>query len=41
MADTRPSYQIAAPSIRPYVQPLWPGALAMPWRELNWEDGVR
>ena len=31
MADTRPSYQIAAPSIRPYVQPLWPGALAMPF----------
>lgn len=31
MPDTRPSYQIAAPSIRPYVQPLWPGALAMPF----------
>lgn len=31
MADTRPSYQIAAPLIRPYVQPLWPGALAMPF----------
>lgn len=31
MADTRPSYQIAAPAIRPYVQPLWPGALAMPF----------
>ncbi|MFN7159738.1 MAG: redoxin domain-containing protein, partial [Erythrobacter cryptus] len=31
MADTRPSYQIAAQAIRPYVQPLWPGALAMPF----------
>lgn len=31
MADIRPSYQIAAASIRPYVQPLWPGALAMPF----------
>ena len=31
MSDNRPSYQIAAPSIRPYVQPLWPGALAMPF----------
>lgn len=30
MADTRPSYQISAPSIRPYVQPLWHGSLAMP-----------
>lgn len=29
MADTRPTYQISAPSILPYVQPLWPGALAM------------
>lgn len=31
MADTRPSWQIAAPAIRPYVQTLWPGALAMPF----------
>ena len=31
MADTRPTYQIAAPSIRPYVQELWPGALATPF----------
>lgn len=31
MADTRPTYQIAATSIRPYVQDLWPGALAMPF----------
>ncbi|AWW74554.1 hypothetical protein CD351_08965 [Erythrobacter sp. KY5] len=31
MSDNRPSYAIAAPSIRPYVQPLWPGALAMPF----------
>lgn len=29
MADTRPTYQIAAPLIAPYVQPLWPGALAL------------
>lgn len=31
MADTRPTYQIAAPLIAPYVQPLWPGALALPF----------
>ncbi|QIQ87846.1 redoxin domain-containing protein [Erythrobacter sp.] len=31
MADIRPTYEIAAPSIRPYVQTLWPGALAMPF----------
>ncbi len=31
MADTRPSYQIAAPSIRPYVRPLWHGALVTPY----------
>ena len=30
MADIRPTYQISAPSIRPYVKPLWPGCLAMP-----------
>ncbi|MEM6476833.1 MAG: redoxin domain-containing protein [Pseudomonadota bacterium] len=40
MADTRPTYQIAAPSIRPYVQPLWPGALALPF-ETRDEDGRR
>ena len=28
MTDTRPSYDISAPAIRPYVQPLWQGALA-------------
>lgn len=38
MSDNRPSYQIASPSIRPYVQPLWPGALAMPF-ETRDEDG--
>ena len=38
MADTRPTYQIASPSIRPYVQPLWPGALAMPF-ETRDEEG--
>lgn len=31
MADTRTTYEIAAQSIRPYVQSLWPGALAMPF----------
>ena len=31
MADTRPTYDISAPQIAPYVQPLWPGALAMPF----------
>lgn len=45
MVDIRPTYDIAAPSIRPYVQPLWPGALAMPFdtrdeegRKLNLAD---
>lgn len=38
MADTRPTYQISAPSIRPYVQPLWPGALAMPFESRD-EEG--
>lgn len=45
MPDTRPSYQIASESIRPYVQPLWPGALALPFdtrdelgRRLNLND---
>lgn len=31
MSQTRSSYALAAPSIRPYVQSLWPGALAMPF----------
>jgi len=30
MADNRPTYQISSPAIRPYVQTLWPGALALP-----------
>lgn len=30
MPDTRPTYDIASPHIAEYVQPLWPGALAMP-----------
>ena len=45
MADTRPTYDISSPSIRPYVQPLWPGALATPFdtrdeqgRKLNLAD---
>ena len=40
MADTRPTYQISAPSIRPYVQPLWPGALAMGFESRD-EQGRR
>ncbi len=28
MGESRPTYETAAPSIRPYVQELWPGALA-------------
>jgi len=40
MADTRPTYQIASPSIRPYVQPIWPGALATPFESRD-EDGRR
>ncbi|MDE1466406.1 redoxin domain-containing protein [Aurantiacibacter sp. D1-12] len=45
MADHRPSYDISAPSIRPYVQELWPGGLATPFdtkdeegRSLNLAD---
>ncbi|UIP06825.1 redoxin domain-containing protein [Erythrobacter sp. SDW2] len=38
MPDTRPTYQISSPSILPYVQPLWPGALATPF-ETRDEDG--
>jgi predicted 2-oxoglutarate/Fe(II)-dependent dioxygenase YbiX/peroxiredoxin len=40
MADPRPTYQLSAPSIRPYVQPLWPGALAMPFESRD-EQGRR
>ncbi len=40
MADTRPTYQIAAPAIGPYVQNLWPGALALPF-ETRDEEGRR
>lgn len=40
MADNRPSYQISAPSIRPYVQPLWPGALSIPFNTRD-EEGRR
>lgn len=38
MADTRPTHQIAAPAIRPYVQTLWPGALALPF-DTHDQDG--
>lgn len=37
MADNRPTYQIAAPSIQPYVQPLWPGALPTSFETLDQE----
>ncbi|MAY19543.1 MAG: hypothetical protein CL955_02855 [Erythrobacteraceae bacterium] len=40
MADTRPTYELSAPSIAPYVQPLWPGALATPF-ETRDEQGRR
>ena len=30
MADLRPTYDIASPQIAEYVQPLWPGAQALP-----------
>lgn len=40
MSDNRPTYEIAAEQIGAYVQPLWPGALAMPF-ELHDHDGRR
>jgi peroxiredoxin len=40
MPDNRPTYDIAAAQIAEYVQPLGPGALAMPF-ELRDEDGRR
>ena len=38
--DKRPTYAIAAEQIGAYVQPLWPGALAMPF-QIRDEDGRR
>ncbi len=38
--DNRPTYTIAAEQIGAYVQPLWPGALAMPFN-IRDEDGRR
>lgn len=38
MTDTGQTYQIASASIKDYVQPLWPGALATPF-ETRDEDG--
>jgi predicted 2-oxoglutarate/Fe(II)-dependent dioxygenase YbiX/peroxiredoxin len=38
MPDTRPTYEIAAEHIAPYVQPLWPGALAMPFEHRDEQD---
>ena len=40
MTDNRPTYELAAAQIGEYVQPLWPGALALPF-ELRDEDGRR
>ena len=40
MSDTRTTYELAAEHIGAYVQPLWPGALAMPF-ELHDENGRR
>ena len=40
MSDTRTTYELAAELIGAYVQPLWPGALAMPF-ELHDENGRR
>jgi len=38
MFDNRPTYAIAAEQIGGYVQPLWPGALALPF-DIRDEDG--
>ena len=38
MADHKPAYEMAAPSIRPYVQPLYHGALPIPFQTTD-EDG--
>lgn len=38
MPDNRPAYEMAAPSIRPYVQPLYHGALPIPFQTTD-EDG--
>lgn len=40
MPDTQSTYDIAAAQIGEYVQPLWPGALAMPF-DIRDEDGRR
>ena len=40
MADTRPTFQIAAPSIRPYVRSLLPGDAALPFDTRD-QDGRR
>ena len=38
MVDNRPTYKIAADQIGAYVQPLWPGAMALPFN-IRDEDG--
>jgi peroxiredoxin len=38
--DNRPTYALTAEQIGAYVQPLWPGALALPF-EIRDEDGRR
>ena len=40
MSEHRSTYEMAAPHIEPYVQPLWPGAVAMPF-DLRDETGRR
>ncbi len=40
MTDSQSTYDIAAPYLEPYVQTLWPGALAMPI-ETRDQDGRR
>ena len=40
MAEPKATYDLAAPLIRPYVQPLWPGALAIPFNTRD-EEGRR
>ena len=40
MSEHRSTYEMAAPHIEPYVQPLWPGASALPF-DLHDETGRR
>ena len=40
MSEATTTYDLAAPYLEPYVQVLWPGALAMPF-ETRDQDGRR